>query len=465
MDEAAESLFPVEPAARARLRAPAALARAQQPAPAAPGAELWAGLHLPGITHERQLTQLAQQAQRFTPRVSLEPPDGLLLEVRGSLHLFAGVAGLTTALTQLCGQLQRPVRLAFAPTPLAALVAARAGRALQVLEPAQLVGQLAPIPLTALRWPPQLLQRLKRIGVRSIGAALRLPRAGFARRFGATELAQLDRLTGRTRELRTLFRPRERFRRRRELACELESHPRLLGELTRLLEEFEDFLRVRELGVMALECRLLHRHGEATACRLSLAAPGADARHLGALLAEQLGRLRLPQPVRALELRAGTLLPLTPKAHALWQPGEQGGDAGGSEAHLLIERLRARLGHGAIHGLSLLDDHRPESTWTVSPPPAPAGRAAAQPGIPAVSARRPLWLLAVPQPLAVRAGLPQRRGALQLVSEPERIETGWWDGRDIARDYYTALDTHGVRLWVFRERAAPHGWFLHGIFG
>jgi protein ImuB len=76
-----------------------------------------------------------------------------------------------------------------------------------------------------------------------------------------------------------------------------------------------------------------------------------------------------------------------------------------------------------------------------------------------------LWLLSVPQPLAVRAGLPRRRGALRLVSEPERIESGWWDGREIARDYYSALDTQGVRLWVFRERAAPHGWFLHGIFG
>jgi protein ImuB len=67
--------------------------------------------------------------------------------------------------------------------------------------------------------------------------------------------------------------------------------------------------------------------------------------------------------------------------------------------------------------------------------------------------------------LAVRGGLPRRHGPLELVSEPERIEGGWWDGQDVARDYYTALDTHGVRLWVFRERRAPHGWFLHGIFG
>jgi protein ImuB len=61
--------------------------------------------------------------------------------------------------------------------------------------------------------------------------------------------------------------------------------------------------------------------------------------------------------------------------------------------------------------------------------------------------------------------LPRRRGTLRLSSEPERIETGWWDGGEVARDYYTAVDSHGVRLWVFRERAAPHGWFLHGVFG
>jgi protein ImuB len=76
-----------------------------------------------------------------------------------------------------------------------------------------------------------------------------------------------------------------------------------------------------------------------------------------------------------------------------------------------------------------------------------------------------LWLLLVPQPLEVRAGFPRRRGVLELLSEPERIESGWWDGADIVRDYYLARDRYGVRLWVFRERSAPHGWFLHGIFG
>ena len=84
----------------------------------------------------------------------------------------------------------------------------------------------------------------------------------------------------------------------------------------------------------------------------------------------------LPQPVRALELRAPTLLALAPAGRSLWQPGEHGGGLG-SEAHALIERLRARLGEGAIHGLTLLEDHRPESCWALGPPPAPAARSAA----------------------------------------------------------------------------------------
>ena len=52
-----------------------------------------------------------------------------------------------------------------------------------------------------------------------------------------------------------------------------------------------------------------------------------------------------------------------------------------------------------------------------------------------------------------------------LVTGPERIETGWWDGHDVRRDYYVALSRAGVRLWIFRERPPGQRWFLHGVFG
>ena len=77
---------------------------------------------------------------------------------------------------------------------------------------------------------------------------------------------------------------------------------------------------------------------------------------------------------------------------------------------------------------------------------------------------RPLWLLAEPQPLD-GGEHPRYEGRLEFEEGPERIESGWWDGRDVRRDYYVARTAGGMRLWVFRERRAEGRWFLHGVFG
>jgi protein ImuB len=449
-------------------------------------AELWLAVYLaasPSKLIQQDLERLGARAQRLTPRVSLDLPDGLLLEVKGSLHLFGGVEGLSREMAGECSRLRLPYILAVAPTPLAASALARAGpklgvphsqiaahASLVVTDPAQLVGRLSPLPLATLRWPQDTLDRLARIGVRTIGEALRLPRAGFARRFGRAQLLTLDRLTGRTSDLKDRFEVRARFRRRRELLYELESHAALLAVLEPLLEELGRFLEARQCGVLALECRLQHRAVPPTRCVLRLAAPLADPVQLAALLAERLNALVLPEPVRACELRSGELVSRVLSSGGLWQAGEHGGRAA-AQAPELIERLRARLGAEAVYGLRVIEDHRPEAAWKIREPvvTTSAIRSGLQkdPDRNAVnpSDRRPLWLLPVPRLLNERDGLPRRRGPLRLLGEAERIETGWWDGAEVARDYYTAVDVRGARLWVFRERESPHRWFLHGVFG
>jgi protein ImuB len=419
------------------------------------------------LQREKQLLErLAAQAQRFTPRVSLVPPDALVLEVKGSLHLFGGTEGLCRALENECRAAGVQPRLSLAPVPLAALAAARSGKTFVITQPAHLVGPVSALSLVTLRWPSEVLQRLRQIGVYTIGEALRLPRAGFARRFGKAQLAMLDRLTGRDADLRASFRMRERFRRRHELLYELEHHAAILGTLEPLVHELGEFLKARQCGITRLDCLLQHRHAPVTRCVLKLAAPAASATHLVKLLGERLAVLTLPEPVRAFELRSGWLVSRAPAAESLWQPGEHGGGANPESAEL-IEHLRARLGHEAVYGTQVLASHRPESAWVATDPgnlrvPVP-GRPAIE-GFPSAF-RRPIWLVLVPKRLRERDGLPRRRGALQLLSGPERIETAWWDGGDIARDYYVARDIHGVRLWIFRERTAPHRWFLHGVFG
>jgi protein ImuB len=123
----------------------------------------------------------------------------------------------------------------------------------------------------------------------------------------------------------------------------------------------------------------------------------------------------------------------------------------------LVDRLQARLGETAVRGLHTLDEHRPERAWNTC---APGELGETDEG---VLAARPLWLLPAPVPLAQNDGRPDLDGALALQRGPERIESGWWDGGDVMRDYFLAHSTRGARLWVFQERRTRR-WFLQGIF-
>jgi protein ImuB len=403
--------------------------------------------------------------------VSLEPPDGLVLEVQGSLALFGGAAQLYRAFRAGCHAASAAPVLTLAPTPLAALAGARSGVAFKVLDQQHLVSAVSVLPLVALRWPPQLLQRLAKLGVYRVGQALRLPRAGFARRFGREPLQMLDQLVARSADLRAPFRVPERFRAKRQFVREREDHAQILQALQPLLKQLGEFLEARQCGITRLTCRLRHRNDLHTDCVIRLAQPEAAAARFLEWFAERLARISLPGPVRSLELRSGELLSRAPVHESLWQPGEHGG--GGAAGSLpgsleFIERLRMRLGELAVHGLICQDSHCPEGASRALSPADPdfrhvafSSRAQVKTQAPA----RPLWLLDEPQLLREQQGWPQLDGPLQLRHGPERIESQWWEGHGVARDYYHATDVHGIAVWVFRERQPPHRWFLHGLSG
>jgi protein ImuB len=46
---------------------------------------------------------------------------------------------------------------------------------------------------------------------------------------------------------------------------------------------------------------------------------------------------------------------------------------------------------------------------------------------------------------------------------PERIETGWWRGRTVCRDYWRIETETQQQLWIFRDLRSGE-WFLHGEF-
>jgi protein ImuB len=196
--------------------------------------------------------------------------------------------------------------------------------------------------------------------------------------------------------------------------------------------------------------------------RLRFAEPVESVARITGVLRERLARTELCEPVRAVRLRSGPLVEARATATDLFARDCRGGAA----VPQLVERLQARLGAEAVHGLRLVPEHRPEKNGDIllfSPSSTGAtARLAKAAEFPHFS--RPVWLLAEPQPLEGDER-PRYEGPLEIEEGPERIESGWWDGRDVRRDYYVARTPAGARLWIFRERRAPGGWFLHGVFG
>ena len=427
----------------------------------APGMGLNAALALvPGLrVLERRpvaeaalLDRLGRWALQFTPVVSLEPPAAVLAEVRGSLDLFGGVMALLRRALAGLSASGLSASLALAPTARGALWIARAELAMTVTRSDAMPGIASRLPLACLQWPMDIVATLAGLGIRSVADLARLPRAGFATRFGPRLLDELDEGLGRRPEPRRRFLVPERFDERLELHDAAESTELLQPALGRLLARLAAFLRARASGIRELRVDLLHRDAAPTRLRIALARLADDADGLGELLDERLGRCRVDLPVIGLRLRSGVLLPLAIRDAGLF---ERGRGADPEATARLLDLLRARLGHEAVFGVMPVSEHRPERAFRIAEP----GGAGALPVPWSADARtaRPLWMLAEPQPLDGWEGT--------LITGPERIESGWWDGHDIRRDYYVARSRAGVRLWIFRERPPGQGWFLHGVFG
>jgi protein ImuB len=399
------------------------------------------------------LERLAAWCLRFTPQVSLAPPHALVLDVAASLHLFGGAEALLTRVRQGIAGLGYGRSCCLAPTPGGALTLAGQGRDLIIAGRSELRSALAALPVTALGFDRRGHADLAAMGLRQLADLLRLPRSGLAKRFGPGLVREIRRLLGDESDPRPAFVPPARYTGELELPVEAPEAGALVFACRRLIEELCGYLLGRQAGVQRLAWRLSHADLPDTVVPLGTSTPSRAPEVWLGLLRERLGHLTLRAPVRTLTLTAGEVRPLPPGPLDLF-PEQR--SAGTPDPHLL-DRLRSRLGDEAVRGLQTLPDHRPEHAWRWCLP----GEGCTGSG----RFDRPLWLLPEPKPLEVRSQRPWYGGPLNLGMERERIETGWWDGFQVARDYFVATAASGERLWVYRECHGRRGWFLHGLFG
>ncbi|WP_028839712.1 Y-family DNA polymerase [Thermomonas fusca] len=393
---------------------------------------------------------LAAWAYRFSSQVSSQYGHALIVEIEGSLGLFGPWPRFEARLREELAQLGFRHRIVAAPNPAAARALANVHDGLAVAGVEPMRHALGQLPVQRAGFAPDVATAFQRMGLRTLRQVMALPRAGLARRFPADVLRHLDALLGEDELALAWYRPPDRFAMRIELGYEVESSQALLFPLKRLTADLAAFLAGRDGGVQRFALQLEHEGGAATEVAVGLLAPERDAALLFELARGRLEQAPVAAPVRALALVAEELPPFMPAHRELFDARPQQA----TSWEQLRERLRARLGETAVHGLSAHDDHRPEAAWRdVAAPPTRRGSAR----LPAQSLppQRPGWLLARPIPLR---GPPPR-----LLAGPERIESGWWNG-DIRRDYAVAQLATGQRAWVYQPVGGDGGYWLHGWF-
>jgi protein ImuB len=420
---------------------------------------------------EQALRDVATLLLAFTPQVSLAPPNAIVAEIAGSVRLFGGLPRLLEGLVHEAQARGYEPVLALAPTPTAALLLARAGGGEPVLEAAQLPSALSPLPLALLDLEAETLAILDAAAITTLGDARALPRAGLARRFGPRVVDMLDRALAQAPDPREPYRPPPRFERKLPLPAPVDDVEALGFGVNRLVGDLSSWLLARGLGVTRLTLALVHerylqeRGIAPTVATFALGAPARAPAHLHAVLRERLARIALPAPVESIVLTSDETAPLAGRNLGLLP--ENDADA---VVVPLVERLRSRLGDDAVATLAALPDHRPElAAFDAAPHAAAVSTPKKLPRRPHAQPRtqtappRPVWLLDEAQPL--RAELEAKPWVLR--DGPERIESGWWDGRDLRRDYFVAERPDGAIAWIYRDHryGTDDGeWFLHGLF-
>ena len=465
------------------------------------------------------MERLARWAGRWSPMVEVDG-DGLRLDLSGVAHLFGGEVGLIEDVWTRFAAIGFTARTAIAPTAGAAWAlthfspsprrgegdSTKPSRVRRVLHPRisrPPLEQLSQLHVAALRLDPDTVRTLERLGLKTIGALLDVPRLALARRFrGAEDVVDaLDRMLGRKAEPLAAA-PTEAAPRSALRLEEPATHPQAASQaLERLIPELVRQLQERHLGARRLSLHGFRVDGSVALASVATTIPSRDAKHLQRLLADKAAALDPEFGFDAFALTADWTEGLDAAQESLVEE-----PSGERELARLVDRLTVKLGPKQVRRPQLFESHLPEraSGWVgavTSPSPLcgggkeprsggrERGLSAASPLSPTPLPQggegllRPQRLLDRPEAIdviyATPEGMPRRfvwRRAVHDIARaqgPERIAPEWWRQPSSARlrDYYRVEDSTGRRYWMYREGVIGDGrgglpnWFIHGLFG
>lgn len=458
---------------------------------------------LPGLLvldHEEHadralLLQLAEWAAMFSPRVEPVFPAALLLDVSGCRRLYTPRAMRAQAGTspvdvgrladrrlaeQVVGALLRDglhARAAVADTVGAAIAIATAcDAALTIAADGQTSGYLASLPPASLRIDERTADTLDRLGVRTIGDLLVLPRSSLASRFGPHLGLRLQQALGEVFEPVTPYIADPPAAVRIGFESPVRDRVAIQRVALRLLDDLLPQVFDRQGALRRLDCLIYDDQAQVTTLHVGFSRATRVVERVVDLLRQKIETASLPRGATAIHLIAGEVVHWRAQQGDLFAPTDPNSDEQLGE---LLDRVTNRLGHASVVRAELVDDFQPECAFRYVPVADVGLETKLSEPKPVIAAQprfelpRPLQMFERPIPVRVVATVPDgpptwfafagREYAVADAWGPERIETAWWRGSDVRRDYFRVASASGEQFWLYFDGGAGQ-WFVHGVF-
>jgi len=486
----------------------------------------------------KSLLGLCRWLERYSPWVAPEAPDGVFLDVTGVPHLFGGEHAMLAGMRDRLAHYGFTVRAAIAETIGAAWALARYSSSPRVsgerkgahrdsdgigegrpdivqspgaphLPVAEATGpffspfaggedkELGTLPIEALRIDGESARTLRRLGLKTVGALLDIPRASLARRFrgeviGENVLMRLDEMMGHRDEPLNPLNPPSSFMAHRALMEPVISSEGLETVLMGLVTSLARDLEQQAKGATRLLLKLFRSDGSRVSLPAGFSAATHDPAHMLRVLKPKLEAIDAGFGIDAMTLEARQTAPARVQQYGFME----------DDSTQALEQLNDRVvnrNEAGIVSLEQVESHVPERAEAPKVPTRHAahdtlpvrggggkGKRLPSPSAGRVDAERPgggrpLLIFERPEPATVIASVPDgppmrftwRRVTRRVVKSqgPERVAPEWWrlTQGDVPRDYYVIEDAQGRRYWLYREglygetgEVQPK-WFVHGL--
>jgi protein ImuB len=427
------------------------------------------------------LEKIADWCDRFTPLVTLDSPDGLLLDITGAAHLFGGEAAMLTMATSLIAKLGFTVRGAIAGTSLTARALARHA-ANTIVPPGEEAAVIAPLSIIALDCDDKTLRALRHAGLKTIGMVAERQNSELTARLGKQFLTRLRILLGAEEQPLQPRRPLPDLMAEQRFAEPIVSEDSIATSLLGLAQSLSEIMEREGKGARLLEAAFFRADGKVERIAVRLGTALRDPQVMLRLLRQKLDALADPlDPGFGFDLiRLEAVLAEETNPVTVSFDSHENARA---QVSFLVDRLAARFGDAQVLRFVPQDTHIPEAAGAAVPAqdrdftndePWPVKRQAGDPP------RRPLRLLQKPE--QIRADFPvapdgppkfftwrECRHEVARAEGPERIAMEWWKRKGLTRDYFRVETPAGQRFWLYRdglykEAGFKDCWFMHGIF-